>query len=85
MIKNGLVLIIVSIFILGNTVPSKDIVSVSKDLKVSVSDTLPPPYATKSSRNYSKVIGWHHEKTPIVPEGFVVARFADNLDNPRWI
>ena len=48
-------------------------------------DTLPAPFATKSSRNFSKVIGWPAGKTPVAPEGFTVSRFADSLDNPRWI
>ncbi|MEP6681830.1 MAG: sorbosone dehydrogenase family protein [Parafilimonas sp.] len=85
MIKNVLLLLIISILALGNTVPSEDIIGINKDSSVSVSDTLPPPYATKSSRNYSKVIGWHNGKTPIAPEEFVVTKFADKLNNPRWI
>ncbi len=48
-------------------------------------DTLPEPYATKSVRNNSKVIGWPKELTPTAPAGFTVTRFADNLNNPRWI
>lgn len=52
---------------------------------ISGRDTLPEPYATKSSRNFSKVIGWASGKTPVAPAGFVVTKFADNLDNPRWI
>ncbi|MEP6675137.1 MAG: sorbosone dehydrogenase family protein [Ferruginibacter sp.] len=48
-------------------------------------DTLPEPYATKSTKNYSKVIGWKAGQAPIAPAGFVVTRFAEDLDNPRWI
>ena len=48
-------------------------------------DTLPAPYATKSVQNFSKVIGWPEGKTPIAPAGFTVTKFADGLDNPRWI
>ena len=48
-------------------------------------DTLPLPFATESARNFSKVIGWPAGKTPVAPQGFVVTRFADSLDNPRWI
>lgn len=44
---------------------------------------LPPPYATKSSSNFSKVIGWPNDKTPVVPAGFSVTAFAKNLINPR--
>src|SRR5688572_6056991 len=48
-------------------------------------DSLPLPYATKSSVNFSKVIGWPKDRTPIAPGGFTVTKFADNLQNPRWI
>lgn len=46
---------------------------------------LPEPYATPSARNSSKVIGWPEDKTPVAPAGFQVTKFAENLDNPRWI
>jgi len=49
------------------------------------SDSLPPPFATESVRNQSKVLGWPAGKTPQAPAGFVVTRFADSLDSPRWI
>lgn len=48
-------------------------------------DTLPAPYATKSSVNFSKVIGWPKDTTPKAPEGFSVSLFAGGLNNPRWI
>lgn len=48
-----------------------------------VSDTLPQPYATKSVKNFSKVVGWENGETPKAPSGFVVTKFADGLDNPR--
>lgn len=47
-------------------------------------ETLPQPYATKSSTNFSKVIGWNEGETPVAPAGFTVTKFADSLDNPRW-
>jgi glucose/arabinose dehydrogenase len=54
-------------------------------VKTAVGDiTLPPPYATESKTNNSKVIGWPEGKTPIAPEGFTVTKFADGFDNPRW-
>lgn len=46
---------------------------------------LPPPFATPSVRNRSKVIGWPKERTPAALPGFEVSLFADDLDNPRWI
>lgn len=54
-------------------------------VKTAVGDlTLPPPYATESKSNNSKVIGWPEGKTPIAPEGFTVTKFADGFENPRW-
>jgi len=50
-----------------------------------VKDTLPPPLHTKSTTNYSKVIGWSDGKTPVAPAGFTVTKFADKLKHPRWI
>ncbi len=46
---------------------------------------LPAPFATPAVRNNSKTIGWPLDKTPIAPKGFSVTRFAEGLDNPRWI
>ncbi len=45
---------------------------------------LPSPYATPSTTRNSKVIGWPEGKTPVAPEGFVVTKFAGELNNPRW-
>ncbi|SJZ87126.1 PQQ-dependent sugar dehydrogenase [Sediminibacterium ginsengisoli] len=50
-----------------------------------VVDTLPQPFATKSVRNYSKVIGWPGGKTPVAPTGFKVEAYATGLVNPRNI
>ncbi|GAB4034183.1 PQQ-dependent sugar dehydrogenase [Spirosoma jeollabukense] len=55
---------------------------------VTTADTtivLPAPYATKSTINYSNVIGWPDGKTPQAPAGFTVTEFARDLDSPRWI
>lgn len=46
---------------------------------------LPAPYATKSVQAYSHVVGWQPGQMPTAPAGFTVTRFADSLDNPRWI
>ena len=48
-------------------------------------DSLPEPFATKSSKNFSKVVGWQDNEKPVAPTGFMVTRFADSLDNPRWL
>lgn len=48
------------------------------------SDPLPEPYATKSTMNFSKVVGWD-SLMPIAPPGFVVSKYAEGFDNPRSI
>lgn len=57
----------------------------NKASATSKTDTLPKPYATKSSRNYSNVIGWKDGRTPTAPKGFVVTKYADSFENPRWM
>lgn len=52
---------------------------------VVVPNNLPAPYATKSTQNFSKVIGWKGGETPTAPAGFTVSKFSEGLDNPRWI
>jgi glucose/arabinose dehydrogenase len=47
-------------------------------------DTLPPPFETKSTKNFSKVTGWG-DQAPKAPAGFTVTKFADGLQHPRWI
>lgn len=46
-------------------------------------DILPAPYATKSAKNFSNVIGWKNAK-PIAPNGFEVDLYSDGFENPRW-
>ncbi len=48
-------------------------------------DTLPPPNATKSVANYSKVIGWDNGMMPKAPIGFAVSQYATGFQNPRWM
>jgi len=45
----------------------------------------PAPYATESVVNSSDAIGWGNNSTPVAPAGFVVTKYAGDLDNPRWI
>lgn len=56
-----------------------------KDTYSNSSDSLPKPFATKSTRNYSNVIGWEDGRTPIAPKGFLVTKYADSFENPRWM
>lgn len=46
--------------------------------------TLPAPFATESVTKRSEVIGWKEGEMPVVPAGFKVNRFAENLKHPRW-
>ena len=50
-----------------------------------VRDSLPAPFATESVMNFSDVIGWGEDKTPLAPEGFTVTSYAIGFDNPRWL
>jgi glucose/arabinose dehydrogenase len=54
-------------------------------ITMSIRDTLPPPFSTKSVTNFSKVIGWKGAQTPKAPDGFTVTKFAEGLEHPRWI
>ena len=53
--------------------------------KATKTANLPEPYATPAVRNNSTAIGWPEGKTPIVPAGFTITKFADGFNNPRWI
>lgn len=77
--------LIITAFACANTSSKKETAISNSDSAGSITDTFPQPFATKSSRNFSKVIAWPAGKTPVAPEGFIVTRFADSLDNPRWI
>jgi glucose/arabinose dehydrogenase len=48
-------------------------------------DSMAAPYATKSTQNFSQVVGWQANQTPTAPPGFTVTKFADGFDHPRWI
>ncbi len=69
--------------------PSKKEQNAGKEVVVETSAgqpvNLPAPYATKSKTKFSNVIGWPEGKTPVAPEGFTVTKFAEDLNNPRWI
>lgn len=53
--------------------------------KTATSPTLPRPYATRSARVFSRVMGWPAGKTPTAPPGFRVTLFAEGLAHPRWL
>ena len=77
-----------SIFNCNNAATKSAINSTSQNAKITtLFDTLelPKPYATKSSTNFSKVLGWPDGKTPKAPQGFTVSKFCDRLASPRNI
>lgn len=45
---------------------------------------LQPPFKTESANKHSRTINWPDGQTPKAPEGFIVSKFADKLENPRW-
>ncbi|WP_027125230.1 PQQ-dependent sugar dehydrogenase [Gelidibacter mesophilus] len=45
---------------------------------------LAAPYATESVANVNKMVDWPENTLPQAPEGFVVTKYADGFDNPRW-
>lgn len=57
----------------------------AEDSSIVAVDSLPAPFATKSSTRYSNVLGWHDGKTPVAPQGLTVSALAADLKNPRWI
>lgn len=70
----------------GNSQNTKSTKALEDSVKTAnATITLPEPYATKSSVNFSKVIGWPQGTTPIAPEGFTVTKYAEGLKSARWI
>jgi glucose/arabinose dehydrogenase len=47
--------------------------------------TNPLPKPAESHENFSKVIGWKDDRTPKGPTGFIVTKYADGFENPRWM
>lgn len=45
---------------------------------------LPKPYATKSVVNQNNMKEWPEGLMPTAPEGFIVTKFAEDFENPRW-
>lgn len=46
---------------------------------------LPAPQGGFPVVNAAEAIGWPDGAAPTAPEGFVVTRYAENLQHPRWI
>ena len=47
--------------------------------------TAPDPNGPIPTLNPAKAVGWPEGGTPTAPAGFVVTRYADKLDHPRWL
>ncbi|RZA23922.1 MAG: sorbosone dehydrogenase family protein [Proteobacteria bacterium] len=54
-------------------------------LMASATTKLPLPDVNHKAVKIAEVAGWKDGEMPKVPEGFEVKRFADSLDNPRWV
>jgi glucose/arabinose dehydrogenase len=65
--------------------PTADSTASAQQAEVNNLDPLPAPYATKSVKNFSKIIGWKAGKMPVAPQGFTVSVYADKLEAPRWM
>lgn len=50
-----------------------------------VAPILPAPYSTPSAAKFSRVIPWPANAKPSAPPGFVVERWADDLNGARWL
>lgn len=89
LIEHAKIVIVAVLFsaLFANCKSSKPITSQTSKGENSFVDTvrLPPPYATPYGKNLVKVVSWPTDVTPVAPVGFKVTRFADGLDNPRWI
>lgn len=46
---------------------------------------LPPPFATESAQNGSKIVARPPGAMPQVPEGFAIPEFASGFKNPRYL
>lgn len=44
-----------------------------------------PTTSTLPTVKVAKFVGWPKDAAPKAPPGFVVTRFADGLDHPRWL
>jgi glucose/arabinose dehydrogenase len=82
-----LILITTMIFLSDHSASSQNKKASTTKRNTVASDTLnlPPPHATKSKRNFSKVKGWDNGKTPKAVEGFKINKYADGFENPRWM
>lgn len=45
---------------------------------------LPEPHETKSTVNFSKVVGWGN-LMPVPPDGFKVTKYAEDIRSCRWV
>lgn len=77
-----LTLIVATFLVVGFAGAQKKIIVKKPEPKKKIE--LPEPFATESVKRNSKVIGWPEGKMPVAPAGFVVTKFADKLNSPRW-
>lgn len=85
MINHSIALLIAACLLVSACTTKESKSEEDTDTTKTSEDTLPSPFATKSVKNFSKVIGWKDAQTPVAPVGFKVTKYADNFANPRWI
>lgn len=75
-----------TIFISCDNKEKKEAAASGPDSVATVTDSLvlPAPFATKSVSNSPDEVGWKDGQTPKAPEGFVVSKYADKFESPRW-
>lgn len=82
--KNGLLYLFCSGFVIC-ACSQKNTEGTSTTVKTEAQTIdLPAPHETKSSVNFSKVIGWGNNK-PVAPQGFEVTQYADGIRSARWM
>ncbi|HRP56307.1 sorbosone dehydrogenase family protein [Agriterribacter sp.] len=72
-------------FFINSCAAPKQQAAVNETTPAKTMDSLPAPYATKSVMHFSNVVGWEEGEAPVAPEGFAVTRYANGLQNPRWM
>lgn len=75
-----------TIFISCDSKEKKEAASSGPDSVATVTDSLvlPAPFTSKSVTNRPDEVGWKDGQMPKAPEGFVVTKYADKFESPRW-
>lgn len=69
----------------GNNQQQNNADSAAADTVSTQTEQVNLPAPSDSKTLFCKVTGWPAGVTPQAPSGFVVSKFAEDLNNPRWI